>query len=419
MSELKTKAKNIFLTCIIVINIIYIIGGSVLFSTKEMSYKEFSIGFVFFIIINFFVTIFFTIKKQLKKNIAYFVMLSCIFFGVISTIFAKQKEVALWGFSNRYEGLVSIVYYFSVMILTSFLDKDYKKIIANCILLSGVVHCFYAIIQEIEWFKVDKLSRLWITGFITNPNFFGSYMIICFSYAIGLFIDENGKKKKVLYFIYSLLFIVGTLISNSMSCIVGMICVLIVFFIHSFIHKKFIKTIPILIALGFVIAFAILTGMGTVVKDLVNFGYETNQITQGNVDEHYGTHRIYIWKETLKVVPNYLVHGVGIDGFFYAFGDKPLSIHFARKLVFDKAHNEYLQVLITQGIFALISYICMYGLIVIGGIKNSLKNKEIYLLLPVLGYLVQAFFNISVIEVAPIFYIAMGLCLGGQNDEKS
>ena len=46
--------------------------------------------------------------------------------------------------------------------------------------------------------------------------------------------------------------------------------------------------------------------------------------------------------------------------------------------------------------------------------KNNLllhnyKNKEIYLLLPVIGYLVQAFFNISVIEVAPLFYISLGL----------
>ena len=44
------------------------------------------------------------------------------------------------------------------------------------------------------------------------------------------------------------------------------------------------------------------------------------------------------------------------------------------------------------------------------GIRNSFKKKEVYLVLPVIGYVVQAFFSISVIELAPIFYMALGLC---------
>jgi hypothetical protein len=43
--------------------------------------------------------------------------------------------------------------------------------------------------------------------------------------------------------------------------------------------------------------------------------------------------------------------------------------------------------------------------------KDNKKNKEIYLILPIIGYLVQAQFNISVIEVAPFFYIGLGLLI--------
>ena len=70
----------------------------------------------------------------------------------------------------------------------------------------------------------------------------------------------------------------------------------------------------------------------------------------------------------------------------------------------------HLQTLVTQGIFALISYLALYGYISIKGIKSCFKNKETYLILPVLGYLVHAFFAFSVIELAPIFYMALGLC---------
>lgn len=79
--------------------------------------------------------------------------------------------------------------------------------------------------------------------------------------------------------------------------------------------------------------------------------------------------------------------------------------------IFDKAHNEYLQILVTEGIFCFLSYIALYGIIFFYGVKNSIKNKELYLILPIIGYIVQAFFNISVIEVAPIFYMTLGLCI--------
>ena len=83
--------------------------------------------------------------------------------------------------------------------------------------------------------------------------------------------------------------------------------------------------------------------------------------------------------------------------------------------VYDKAHNEYLQILVTQGIFALICWLIIYLLIVKDGLIRFFKDKKTYLLIPVVGYLIQAFFNISVIEVAPMFYMALGLCINKDN----
>ena len=77
--------------------------------------------------------------------------------------------------------------------------------------------------------------------------------------------------------------------------------------------------------------------------------------------------------------------------------------------VVDKAHNEFLQTFITEGIIGLLIYLGLYISVIKNGIKNSFKNENIYFILPIIGYLVQAFFNISVIEVAPLFYIALGL----------
>ena len=141
--------------------------------------------------------------------------------------------------------------------------------------------------------------------------------------------------------------------------------------------------------------------MSSIGSDTISMFKEVKEISTGNLDESYGTNRMHIWKETIKIVPKNIYFGVGIDNFLNAFGDEPLRSERGRKI--DKAHNEYLQTLVTEGIFALIAYL----IFVIAVCLKGLKTKSLYLI-PVFGYLVQAFFNISVIEVAPLLYILMG-----------
>ena len=71
---------------------------------------------------------------------------------------------------------------------------------------------------------------------------------------------------------------------------------------------------------------------------------------------------MFIWKNTIKEVPNNLLHGVGVDNFLYAFNNGSLE---GKEMVYDKAHNEYLQILITEGIFSFISYLMLYTIIII------------------------------------------------------
>ena len=201
------------------------------------------------------------------------------------------------------------------------------------------------------------------------------------------------------------------LLSNTLSSVVGLIVVMIILLIYC-IKKKYIKKYIILTSI-LVIATMLLhyTDLTSIVYDLSKTKTETTNIAKGNLNNNYGTGRIEIWKQTLKVVPKNIIHGVGVDNFVYILNGSPII---RNKAIYDKAHNEYLQILATMGIFSLISYMSLHFLI----IKKSIKNKEIYLLLPIIGYLIQAQFNISVIEVAPIFYIGLGICINREHKEK-
>jgi len=205
--------------------------------------------------------------------------------------------------------------------------------------------------------------------------------------------------------------------SNALSSIVGLICVFIYIIIYMLINKTYLKTI--LAILSFIIILVCLTNfkMTDIMTDIIRTKNEITEIGAGNLDGHFGNDRMVVWKETIKEVPKHIFTGIGIDNFYYLFDGKPLTLY--GFIQYDKAHNELLQILVTQGIFSLLSYIGLYGIIVIKGIKISFKDKKIYLILPVIGYLVQGFFNISVIEVAPLFYISLGLLVERNISEKT
>ena len=408
---LKKINTQVILAGYLIINVLYLLLSSFLWRHNKIYFIDYSRGFIFLLIIDFILIIGLILRKKYKKNIIDIFLVLCIIFGVISTIFAYNMEIAIFGEYNRYEGLLQICYYITILFISSFINDKYKKYIINTILFTGIIQFLYGFLQVIPFYEFIPVVGKGITlarGMITNSNFYGTYMLICLSYSLGLFLDSKDKNKKIVYFVLYNVFIVGLLIANALSSIVGFICILICLLIYSIIKKIYKKFI--LVTLSFIILFIGVTEaeLTFAISDLIKTKDEVIEISKGNFDDHFGTDRMYVWKETLKIVPNHLINGVGIDNYAYAFDGKALTMYNGA-ILYDKAHNEYLQTLVTQGIFSLISYLSLFIIIVIRGIKNSLKTNELYLILPVIGYLVQAFFNISVIEVAPLFYISLGL----------
>lgn len=74
----------------------------------------------------------------------------------------------------------------------------------------------------------------------------------------------------------------------------------------------------------------------------------------------------------------------------------------------DKAHNEYLEYAVSCGIFTLIFYLILIFCILKGILKNIKDDKFKIILSVILSYLIQATLNISVIAVAPLFWILLG-----------
>lgn len=138
-------------------------------------------------------------------------------------------------------------------------------------------------------------------------------------------------------------------------------------------------------------------------------------IEQQSEYETAGSSRIFIWTRVIKLILNKPLLGYGLENLGTIFSENYMSDvleTFNTFIIFDKAHNEYLNIAVTTGIPSLLVYLTFVAAIIRKTIKYM---SEDIILIPIfcsiVGYLVQGFFNISVVCVAYIYWILLGILL--------
>ncbi|MCI1966668.1 MAG: O-antigen ligase family protein [Oscillospiraceae bacterium] len=137
--------------------------------------------------------------------------------------------------------------------------------------------------------------------------------------------------------------------------------------------------------------------------------------------EKLGSARGYIWSRALPMVPQHLLLGAGPDTFELYFPQNDLwgkyLAYGTANMQVDKPHNLYLQILLGEGGIALLAFLTIIILYLVDSFRlYALKKKyyknQIYgaaFCLGIVGYLFAGLFNDSVVSVAPVFWIILGV----------
>lgn len=338
-----------------------------------------------------------------KINYIDIIVYILIVLAIISTICAVDINKSIYGEYKRNEGLLSIISYYLIFLNVKNIKNDkYIKIIIKTFIAVGLVQVVYAFLQVYTEFSFIKhYSRPYMASSLSgNPNFFGSYMVM---HTLIMFVLYLLKDKKI-YLILSLIFFSGLCLGSSTGPFLGFI-VTIIFFIICYRKKFNIKKL-FKVLLLFVVVYIFIDCSNKFVQENI-FGnkidddYNISLELKKGIGNRFGNGRIELWLNSLPLVKKYWITGCGLDNFKNVYSQ-------SNGLVFDKAHNVYLQMLITNGVFALLLYLVLCLIIFIKGLK--LKNElYIALFIAFIGYSVQAFANISVIDVAPTFFTIMGI----------
>ena len=295
-------------------------------------------------------------------------------------------------------------------------------------LIQGVVAFLQTFRIEIHYclFLYNRASTTSAYGLLQNTNFYGALSLVLVAAVSGLFIFGSVLFKKNLgfkwiAFVVALFVFYTMLASNSRLAwlgFAGMICTYIISLIvmrKSAMDKDKLKKITIdfiIMCAGFVAVILIATLATNYVTGRIK---ETANDTLARVgDDNFGHGRGRIWRAGLHSIPKHWVTGIGLDNYAQAFRELP-DWH-KGDFIQDKGHNEYLHTLVTQGVFALINYLAVLIYAAVNAVKRIIKETDdvkrclhwIFLVI-FAAYACQAILNSSVLNVAPYFWIIIGL----------
>lgn len=359
-------------------------------------------------------------KRKLRiADIFYFTLL---FFMIISAVFSRNPGLYAAGDYFYCENpLHFLAYYWIYFAGTLIDDPKYRR---NILFLFAGVAVLEGVFAFLQSFNIELAYSLYYYtkhtayGLTQNSNYYGGLCAVFIAGISGMYIfsDEVAGSKVLKYTLPALLAVLfyTMLASRARLAWVGF-AGLVVFYIISFtiMYRKDKETVKPAIKRSLVLfaAFSAVVLIALFFTDYIREAAVRSywEVANGNVDK-VGTDRIYNWKMGLRSVPDNWLTGVGLDNYSYVFRSSP-EVYFQAK-----AHNEYIHVLVTQGVPAVINYLALLIFAGAGAVKsviNDTSKKRRAVTWIFLGmfitYCVQALFNGSVTYVAVYFWFITGL----------
>ena len=359
-------------------------------------------------------------KRKLRiSDIFYFTLL---FFMILSAVCSRNPGVYSEGDYFYCENpLHFLAYYWLYFAGTLIDDPKYRK---NLLYLFAGVAVLEGIFAFLQTFNIELSYSLYYYtehtayGLTQNSNYYGGLCVVLIAGISGMyfFSDYVTDSKCMKYVLPAVLaFLFYTMLGSRARLAWVGFAGLVVFYVISFVimYRKDKETVKpalkrslVLLAV-FSAVFLIAFFFTDYIREAAVRSYW--EVANGDV-EKVGSDRIYNWKMGLASVPDNWLTGVGLDNYSYVFRADPEYYTQA------KAHNEYLHVLVTQGVPAVINYLALLIYAGAGAVKsvvNDTSKVRRILTWIFLGmfitYCVQALFNGSVTYVAVYFWLIIGL----------
>ncbi len=391
--------------------------------------------------------------------------------GIVSLLDSYDINIGFYGFPQRGEGLLAIIFYCSFFITAASIKRENAlKAVTNGIILAGLLNSAAALLQLfigqnssifIEYRHMGLDFRFAAYGLAQSPIFLAMTLTLSMTAALVSFVLNSEKKRRIFCIISASFFSFCMIYTFSLAGIAGMIFAVTAAATAGIIKKKLntgslLLIVPIFTAILAVVLCSAGVGTKNNSDKFKKYGLhdgrtlwtgdsfsraESSGLYDGKAVDIDNTYDVYylLNSKTIDIIKEYPITGTGPEQLIYpqiyTTGDLT-GINEIIKIntgTFDKVYNEYLYTAATRGIPSLIALICIILPVLCIGCKNMKKSaspETAALFFTALGGILIFFIGCSNITFSPIFWTAAGAsCVmttklekeksGGNNRKKS
>ena len=293
---------------------------------------------------------------------------------------------SFWGSLERMGGLWTFWHYFLFyIILTSVLTKkEHWQRILNITIFVGILSAFYGFGQKtnIEFF-VGSGNRARIFGTMGNAALFAGYQVLVAFLALTMYFSSKvNHKYKTWYLSAFILNSIAILMTAVRGSLLGYAVGIIIFtFLWARQNKSHFGNLVLKILIGSVIFWSVFSIIFNDSSFIKKSGY-LSRVTNLSLTADTVQTRFWAWQAGFKgwvENPKTILVGWGPENFNIPFS-KHFNPRFFRspgaETLFDRAHNMFIEILVTMGIIGLLAYLNVF-VALFSSLRKFLKEHDL------------------------------------------
>ena len=329
--------------------------------------------------------------------------------------------------ASRYDGLLTLLLYGGIFLGVSAFG-EWKKYYVYLLAASASICSLVAIPQllggnpfglypgELTYFDANVRYTGEFLGTIGNTNLLAAFYCLCIPLFTGHALTNRKMADRLMLLPAALCagVLIGSRVASGLVALAAAAVVLIPYYVN-YIHKNKRLTLAVSASMAALCVLALAAvyfyggGSGTL--------HELSEVLHGHVEDSYGSSRVGIWRECLRLFGESPVTGGGPDTLvlrtdmtFSRYVEETgstLSTHV------DNAHCEILGYLVNLGLLGALPYVALCA----GSLRRFFRGCA-----PAAGgalccYYVQSLFGLGLCLVAPLVWIYMGLICSRKEEE--
>jgi len=329
---------------------------------------------------------------------------------LVSALLSQYRREAFLGAGTRLTGFLSwacfVVLFLFAAGLASRKPRVLERVTGPVWRLSVVVIVVLGILQFFGVDLVGVISPYYNLsyGTIGNSNHLGTYLLTCaLPFVVGRYLARPSVATTA-----ELALLHGCLLTTqSRSAWIALAFGLLVILLKHPLRKNLMKMLIVMA----VVTAILLPLRGVVIwNEVASLESQAKLALEGSPQA--GNFRLFLWQEGLKALKHYWLFGIGPDSYQY-IAKEAFDRHYGADYP-AKAHNIYLEIVVTMGVPALLAYLWFMSCCIRRFDPKDAGQFTFFFMLAV--YLVQGLFLNDVLSVYPVFLTLLGVGAGTYAD---